>query len=252
MNPFDPVAVLSLPDEAVVDRRIPKTLLTEHGARTAADRRHIREGIEEVRWLATLKPTTIGVAEYCDLGREYIEIAVLTLSLCPSARTERLTELVHRAVPYPVLLFTWQEELLVISLAHKRWSQGEEGKTVLDGDVIAISLGKDFAGKLTTAFGEALALNRQLRTTLHSLYQSWINVVYAMRVARVTGSFQVLLSPLEAAERQEALQEYSRLESRIAELSVAAKKEKQIARRADMNLELRRTRTERDIILAKL
>ena len=98
------------------------------------DRRHIREGIEEIRWLATLKPTTIGVAEYRDSGREYIEIAVLKLKLRPGARAERLTELVHRAVPYPVLLFSWQEEIVVISLAHKRWSQGEEGRTVLDGD----------------------------------------------------------------------------------------------------------------------
>ena len=62
MNQFDPVAVLALPQAALVDQRVPKTLLIENGARTATDKRRIREGIEEIRWLATLKPTTIGVS----------------------------------------------------------------------------------------------------------------------------------------------------------------------------------------------
>ena len=252
MNQVDPIAALALPSGALVDRRIPKKLLVEHGARTAADRRHIREGIEEIRWLATLKPTTIGVAEYRDSGREYIEIAVVKLNLRPGARAERLTELVHRAVPYPVLLFSWQEEIVVISLAHKRWSQGEEGRTVLDGDVVAIPFESGCSDEFTTEFCEALAMNRQPRTTLYALYQGWIDAAYALRAAKVTGNFLIQTSPLELKERVATLQEYSRLKSRIAELSAATGKEKQIARRVDMNLELKRLRTDRDVIRARL
>ena len=81
MNSFDLIAALALPDSALVDRRVPKTLLIENGAPTAADKRRIREDIEEIRWLAALKPTTIGVAEYRDVAREYLEIAVLQLAL---------------------------------------------------------------------------------------------------------------------------------------------------------------------------
>ena len=132
MKPFDLIAALALPDSALVDRRVPKTLLIENGAPTAADKRRIREGVEEIRWLAALKPTTIGVAEYRDSNREYLEIAVLKLTLRTGAPTERLTKLVHRAVPYPVLLIAWQGDASELSLAHKRWSQGEAGKTVLD------------------------------------------------------------------------------------------------------------------------
>ena len=49
-----------LPD-ARVDQRVPKKLLLEHGAPTAADKRQINDGIEELLWVAALKPTTIGV-----------------------------------------------------------------------------------------------------------------------------------------------------------------------------------------------
>ncbi|MCY4091987.1 MAG: DUF4391 domain-containing protein [Caldilineaceae bacterium] len=252
MKPFNPVAALALPDGALVDRRVPKTMLVEHGARTAADRRSIREGIEETRWLATLKSTTIGVAEYRDAGREYIEIAVLKLTLRRDAKAERLTELLHRAVPYPVLLFSCQEDTFVMSLAHKRWSQAEKGKTVLDGGVVATPDWNDQQHETIKSFSEALAIGSQPLTSLYSLYQGWIDAVRTLRAAMVTGEFLLPASSVGAEARAAALLEYNILESRIAELRVAARKENQIARRAEMNLELRRLRTDREEILTRL
>ncbi len=64
------LAALSLPADARVDQRVAKTLLVENGAPTAADKRQINEGIEELIWLAALKPTTIGVPAYRDDSRE--------------------------------------------------------------------------------------------------------------------------------------------------------------------------------------
>jgi len=248
----DPIAALALPAGARVDQRVPKKLLVENGAPTVGDKRRIQEGIEEVRWLAALKPTTIGVPEYRDPMREYLEIAVLTLMLRPSASLERLTELVHRAVPYPVLLFTWHGASPVLSLAHKRWSQGEEGKTVLDGEVIAARLWEERVDELTNTFCDALAISRQPRTTLYALYQGWIDAAQALRAARVTGVFSVPTSAAEAAAREEALREYSRLEAQVAGLRTAAGKEKQLPRQVEMNLELKRLQAARDAARARL
>ena len=201
MSSLDLIAALALPDGALVDRRVPKTLLIENGAPTARDKRRIREEVEELRWLAALKPTTVGVAAYRDAEREYLEIAVLQLTLRAGARAARLTELVHRAVPYPVLLTARQGDATQLSLAHKRWSQGETGKIVLDGDVVAVALGNAAAVDAETAFRDALALTRQPRASLHALYQGWMNLLLALRVAGVTGAFVVPGSADEAADR---------------------------------------------------
>jgi len=90
MTAADLLVALDLPDVARVDRRVPKTLLTEHGAPTAADRRWINEGIEQVYWVAALKPTTAAVAEHRDEVREYLEIAVLHVVLRATAKLGRL------------------------------------------------------------------------------------------------------------------------------------------------------------------
>ena len=133
MSCFDLMAALALPDGALVDRRVPKTLLVENGAPTARDKRRIREEVDDLRWLATLKPSTVGVAAYRDPEREYLEIAVLQLTLRPGAPAGRITELVHRAVPYPVLLATRQADAPQLStgtqaLVSRRDGQDRAGR----------------------------------------------------------------------------------------------------------------------------
>lgn len=252
MATFDPLAALALPNEALVDRRVPKSLLIENGACAAADRRRIRDGIEELRWAAALKPTTIGVAEYRDETREYIEIAVLNLILRSGADTARLAERVHRAIPYPVLLVAANGNTLEISLAHKRWSQAEAGKTVIDGEIINSGDLDGCSDESTTAFFCSLALDRQRRATLHDLYQGWIDNVVALNASRVTGEFMTPISSADAARRSAALRDYWQLDTRIAELHAVAKKEKQIARKVEINLELARMRKDRDTAREKL
>ena len=246
MATFDPLAALALPEEALVNKRVPKSLLIDNGAPTAADRRRIREGIEELRWVAALKPTTIGVAEFREGTREYLEIAVLNLILRSGADAARLAELVHRAVPYPVLLVASNGDTPEISLAHKRWSQAETGKTVIDGEIITSGELDGGSDESTTAFRSSLALDRQRRATLHDLYQDWINKVEALNAARVTGEYSIPRSPTEAVERSAALRDYWQLEARITELYATAEKEKQIARKVEINLELARLRADRD------
>ena len=104
------VEALRLPAYCRVDQRVPKKMLAEHGAPTAADRRLLTDGIEELQWIAALKPGTVAVPEHRADGREYLEVAVLGVQVRAThgkaSQWLRLAELVHRAVPYPCLLYT--------------------------------------------------------------------------------------------------------------------------------------------------
>ncbi|MDA8118892.1 MAG: DUF4391 domain-containing protein [Gammaproteobacteria bacterium] len=246
------LAALDLPIGSRVDQRVPKKLLLENGAVTAADKRHINEGVEDLLWLAVLKPATVGVPEYRDDVREYLEIAVLRLTLRSVAKMPRLVELLHRAVPYPLLLFAERGEWAGLSAAHKRWSQGEAGKTVLDGDVVAVEWDAKRDGERWPTFHERLALGRQPRTTLYLLYQGWIDTLLALTVARMTGVFAVATNAERATIRHDALQECARLDAEIARLRAAAAKERQVARKVELNLELKRVEAIQVAVRTKL
>ena len=83
------IAALDLPTAARVDRRVPKKLLLENGAPTAADRRLIAESIESLVWVAALKPTTVGIPAFVDEIREYLEIAVISVTVRNTAQGRR-------------------------------------------------------------------------------------------------------------------------------------------------------------------
>jgi hypothetical protein len=233
------IAALDLPAGARVDRRVPKTLLLEHGAPTAADKRRINEGIEAVQWIATLKPTTVGVPAFRDTVREYLEIAVLRIELRAMAKMPRLLALVHRAIPYPVLAVTERGTSLNLSVAHKRWSQGDAGKTVLDGDVVVAEV-KPVVAAITSPFIQHLSLIRQPQGSLWALYEGWTDLLFALEAARRTGTLIVLDSAERRNARRVALGECARLEAEVARIGKAAVKERQMARQVALNLELKR------------
>jgi hypothetical protein len=245
MTPEHVIEALALPREALVGQRVPKTLLVENGAPTAADKRLIENGVDELRWVAALKPTTIGVASFRDATREVVELAVLTLAVrgVTDTKLARLVELIHRTIPYHLLLIAGDLVALPkLSLADKRWAQNEGGKVVLDGEVVDSDLGTHSAHVQADLLG-ALALARLPRTTLYALYRGWIDAVLAAEAARITGAFVTVDSPERAAERREALRICSSLEATMASLRSAAAKERQMARQVEINLELKRVNT---------
>lgn len=252
MNGADLIAALDLPPGALVDRRVPKTLLVQHGAPTAADKRRINEGIEEMQWVATLKPTTIGVPAFRDVVREYLEIAVLSVAIRDAANANRIAELIHRAVPYPVFLIMAEGARLTLSLAHKRWSQGEAGGTVLEGEPVSVAMAALEPDGPQSSFHDSLSLGLQPRADLYLLYQGWVDTLLALLASRVTGRFAVSPSREQAAARRDALAECARLNAEITRLRAAAAKEKQVPKQMSLNLELKRVEAARAAALTRL
>ena len=160
-----------------------------------------------------------------------------------------MVELVHRAVPYPVLLIAWRDGTPELSLAHKRRSLGEADKTVIDSEII-----------VARAYGDCVHTSRLRRFAMLS---PW----YASPGTRFTpcirgGSIRWRLSARPrsrahstfrlrwqaAVDREAALREYRSLDDRIANMHSAASKEKQMSRRvAKMNMELARLRADREL-----
>lgn len=268
----DVVKALALPDRARVDQRVPKKMLAEHGAPTAADRRLLTEGIEELQWIAALKPGTVAISEHRSEDREYVEVAFLSVRVRAThgkgSQWQRLAELVHRAVPYPVLLIQALMPLseeptegsvpgssrLTLSLAHKRAALSEAGRVVLDGELACTDLigPETLAVTVVGPLLEALALDRQPHRDLMALYQGWMNCLTAAEAARLTGSFRLPNDPTAAAAQREALRVFQRLEQEAARLRSQAAKERQIAKQVDLNLAIQRLQADLQEVRARL
>jgi hypothetical protein len=255
---------LELPPACVLNERIAKKLLVENGAATPADKRTINEGIDELIWVAALKPNNIGVPAYRDNSREYLEIAILSMRCRAEARSNRITELIHRSIPYPVLLVSivemGQEEneicrkasttsapLLNVSVADKRFSQSDTQSMVLEDGVTEVQLEAD---SHLEAFASAMNLGKQPRDHLLRLYQGWAAILDAYRASRITGAFAP--NSLSREEQRSVIAEFERIEREITTLRNQAAKEKQIKRRVELNLDVKRMEARLDDVRKQL
>jgi len=240
MNFAPVINALALPPDARVDHRVPKKLLTEQGAPTAADKRQIQDGIEELLWVAALKPTNIAVPAFRDDVREYLEIAVLTATLRAGAKPARLVELIHRAIPYPLVLVAAHGDTVSLSLAHKRWSQGETGKVVIEDVHRTAPFRPDTPTAQEASFLASLAVSSLPSRDLFALYQGWLDRVAALEAARITGTFAPPDSAGRASALRDGLDTHARLQRDLALLRAKAGKGKQLNRRVELNLEIKR------------
>jgi len=239
------VSALTLPKDALVDKRIPKKMLAEQGAPTATDKRQIQDGIDELQWVATLKPTNIGVPVFRDAEREYLEVAILTVSYRQNAKVSRLTELIHRAIPYPVLLVSAFHDADIpavgVSAAHKRFSQNEGDKFVVDDIMTTQPIRPDTMQLPTTrAFLDTLPLSKLPTQDLYAFYQGWLDGIVGFMASSITGAFALPQSAEQTRRMRESIAHHTKILDELSALRREAAKEKQMNRLVDINLKIKR------------
>lgn len=256
MNAQRLINALALPKSTRVEQRVSKTLLFDQAAATAADRRTIKEGIEALWWLASLKPTNIGVPAFADDQREYLEITVLHLTTrdaaAKGARLARLIELLHRAIPYPVLLLV-ESEVTLLSLAHKRWAQNEKDKMVLEeGYPHTTAIFDATTNNTPDAFWSDLSLDNQPQTNLFTLYQGWLACLLALDAWRETGQYRSPRNIDHLPGQRQCLHQALELAEETKRLRKQAAKERQMARQVELNLLIKQLEAERRALLQQL
>ena len=233
---------LAIPDTCHLGKRVFKKLFHENAKLGVTDKKALRDDIDTITWVYTLKPTTIPIHAYKDNEREYDEIALLQVDLKTQNRTGRIVEIIHRAIPYPLVLVFVFETSVAISLAHKRFSQAERGAVVAEEFVTTdwIDLAPSSPTPVQQAFLDSLAVTQLPQTHFYAFYSALVDRLIALDCARLTGEYRIEAAAERREARRERLAQCHELEVRIAETRAAAKREKQINRLADLNVEIRR------------
>ena len=130
---------LDIPKACGLNKPIFKKMFIDNGVLDATDKTSLKNDIDKIRWLYTLKPSTINIAYYNDQEREYPEVAVLHIELSSPKRLKRIAHFINRSIPYPlILLFTCEIEgqsSLAIGLADKRINQADKEKWVIEDSI---------------------------------------------------------------------------------------------------------------------
>jgi hypothetical protein len=95
-----------------------------------------------------------------------------------------------------------------------------------------------------SSFLASLVLSGLPRRDLFTLYQGWLDRVAALEAAQITGSFAAPDSADRASALRDSLDTYARLQRDLTTLRAQAEKEKQLNRRVELNLKIKRLEAE--------
>ncbi len=240
---------LDIPSSCRLDKPVFKKLFLDNGVLDATDKKCLKDDISRVRWLYTLKPSTINIAAYGDDMREYPEVAVLHVELSNASRAARIAHFINRSIPYPlVLLFTAEIDghtSMSISLADKRINQADKEKWVLEDSVNSGWLNFSAQSASENEFLNSLKVTALPFTDFWRFYQALMERVIAINCAIHSGNFKLnALSTYggtlnQGNGRLEKLRELEKLDTQKAEIANKLKKEKQMGRQVDLNTKVK-------------
>ena len=234
-------ARMGFPEASQLGKRVFKKLFVENAPLTTADKKSLQKDVEDVTWQYTLKPSTIPIKVYEDTEREYLEVAVLKVAMRFRRSCSRLAEVIHRAIPYPLLIAFSFEGECCLSVAPKRFSQAEKGAIVAEECFTTPWISLEAPAEIDRAFLDSLALGGLPHTNFLAFYSAWVDRFIAYDCALLSGSFLVASKVVDPAERRERLAVCHQLEMQIADLRAALNKEPQFNRQVELNTKIKNT-----------
>jgi hypothetical protein len=225
------LAALELPVGARQSTRIAKKILADQAAANSLERRLIEQGLDDVVWAGVLKPTTIAVPAFLDETRDWGEIAIITLSVRDSIDPARVASLLHKAIPYPLLLVADTKSGLQISCAHVRRAINNESKRVVSRPLVATIPGSP----LVERFLAAWALPSMPATNMAILYEAFVTRLESWHASSVTGVWNHSDDSEAVTKRRESLFKLSILSAEVAVLRKKAGTARSIRDRVALN-----------------
>ena len=230
---------MAIPEACQLGKRVFKKLFHENAKLGVTDKKAFREDIDTITWQYTLKPSTIPIQAYEDKHREYLEVAVLQVNLKTLRRTSRTAEIVHRAIPYPLVIVFALEPVCALSVAHKRFSQAEKGAVVAEDFIITDWIDLSTPTSIQKGFLASLTVSALPHTHFFAFYSALVDRLVALDCARLTGEYRLEPTAAKRTARSKRLTACHELETKIAEYKAAIRKETQFNRQVELNTKIK-------------
>ncbi len=235
----------NIPNACKLDKPIFKKMLLDADALDATDKKVLKEDVDKIRWLYTLKPSTINISSYKDEEREYPEIAILHIHVTEIKHQTRIVNFFNKSIPYPlVLFFTYtsdDKEQLSISLTEKRINHADNEKWVLEQAMHTewIRLSEENTQKDQIAFMNNFKCDNLPFTNFWDFYQALMAKVIALQCAKYTGSFDLKINGVNEAHesRRQKLLSLANLEEELKKLRSLLRAEAQMNEKVRLNVE---------------
>ncbi len=227
--------MLEFPKEAQVDSVIPKKDFFEQTEMSSRDKNIFTNYIKQIKWLYSLQLETVNIKPYSDEEKDYEEIEVIQVILKKETEyLERIADLIHRGLPYPLIIIFKLNNKFLISVAHKRNSKQDYGKVTLTDMRYTPWISENFLDEFDEKLLDKLAIGNLNQGDFYKMYSSVVDVIILSNGSREIG--REVTVPVEKVK--EINNEIYYINQDIKEKKAELKKETQFNKKAEINMKI--------------
>ncbi|MBC7744619.1 MAG: DUF4391 domain-containing protein [Flavobacterium sp.] len=237
--------ILQLPHRCLLNKKITKAFFKRNFDLSIAERSLLDTQIENIDWIASLNPENINVNTYVNEDLIYEEIQVIAVIIRDKDFENiaiKVAELIHKYIPYAILLCVYDTQQMVWSTYHKRIHQNDFSKRMIDKRYFSEAISLSVKSSLQSKFLESLAYQHLEKANLFELYNGYTQRIFALQASKLNSTFTVRTQSRTQSDML-LLEELNKLQEEIDGLSNTAKKETQLNKQVDLNLQIQHKRT---------
>lgn len=227
---------LNIPEKCISGRVVPKTAFYEEATLTPQDRKRIKNDISKVRWLYVFKPETINIAKYVDDVVDFSEVSFVQVELENLGIANKIIELIHKTIQYPIVLFLTCQNNLIVSVADKRKNLVDSSKLSVQEIISTQAISLDNISPKTNSFFDYLKIEKLNHSNFYSFYNDIKALVISLKASEYTNQFNRYTT--SASDKLKVLRQIETAYLKIESLRTRIKNEKQINRQTEINIEI--------------
>lgn len=241
--------IFNIPDRCIINTRIAKKTILENSELKSFEKKIIREDVQDIFWVAGIKPTNINIPALVNGMVSFDEVHFIRLQLKNQTKLKKACELLQNAIPYPLVLLVEHENSFCFNVAHKRINQNDKQKRTIEGFNYTTWLNND--NKLTEQFLDSLKIEKLNANNLRTLYESITERIIYLNSAEISGEF-VVKDSTKAKQNVEVLNRIRAIDDEITSLKNKIKNESQFSAKVDMNMAIKKLEEEKKTISKEL
>lgn len=243
---------LNIPNNCLVDQTVFKKEFLSNADLLSSDKKIINEHIKKVVWKYCLKPDTINVQPYKSEERDYLEIEIIEVQLNEISKIKRISEIVMRSIPYPILLVLTSGSNIQLVVGDMRKNLSDSSKVTVDdfiySDWIDLQDIDDYSNKL---FSD-LNIKNLSYTNFYETYKDITEKINLYNISKTKGEIIETKTEVSNSDIREFYNRINIIDEQIKTIENQLKKNSPISEKVEASLKLKQLKDEKDDILKKL
>ena len=246
--------ILNIPLRSILDKRITKAFFLKNFKLTAAEKKLLSNSIDNMEWLASIKPTNANIPQIknADYIYEEIQIMLCTLRsglLQPNA--DKVIALFQKHIPYQIVLIVEDDVEFVLNTCDKRINKADTSKRTIEHYYTTNAISKLYKNEISNAFFSAIDFAILDKANLETTYNSYTKAIIQYQTASITGAYTKRTKERNK-EDMDNLDSIEKLQAEISNLATRIRKENQLNTQVELNVVIQQKRKQIQEIKDKL